>query len=86
MYCELVSGFKYMNPKITTVGFFLKRPFVDVLSSCRSLFAFSLSHLTTTSTDGVSKERIDYGRAVSNCSKELALRNREIAYQKELQV
>ena len=43
-------------------------------------------HLTTTSKDGVSKERIEYGRAVSNCSKELALRNREIAYKKELQV
>ena len=37
-----------------------------------------LAHLTTTSKDGVSKERIDYVRAVSNCSKELALRNREI--------
>ena len=29
-------------------------------------------HLTMTSKDGVSKERIEYGRAVSNCSKELA--------------
>ena len=34
MFIELVSGVKY--PKITTVGFVLKRPFVDVLSSCRS--------------------------------------------------
>ena len=39
MFIELVSGVKY--PKITTVGlFFLKRPFVDVLSSSRSFFAF----------------------------------------------
>ena len=33
MFIELVSGVKY--PKITTVGFVLKRPFVDVLSLCR---------------------------------------------------
>ena len=33
MFIELVSGVKY--PKITTVGIFLKRPFVDVLSSSR---------------------------------------------------
>ena len=36
MFIKLVSGVKY--PKISTVGF-LKRPFVDVLSSCRSFFA-----------------------------------------------
>ena len=36
MFIELVSGDKY--PKITTVGFVLKRPFVDVSSSCRSFF------------------------------------------------
>jgi len=33
MFIELVSGVKY--PKITTVGFVLKRPFVDVSSLCR---------------------------------------------------
>ena len=38
MFIELASGVKY--PKITTVGSFLKRPFVDVLSSCRSFFLF----------------------------------------------
>ena len=38
MFIELVSRVKH--PKITTVGFILKRPFVDVLSSCRSFFAF----------------------------------------------
>ena len=39
MFIELVSGVKH--PKITTVGFILKRSFVDVLSSCRSfLFCF----------------------------------------------
>ena len=36
MFIELVSGVKY--PKITTVGFVLKRPFVDVSSLCRSSF------------------------------------------------
>ena len=34
MFIELVSRVK--SPKITTVGFVFKRPFVDVLSSCRS--------------------------------------------------
>ena len=38
MFIELVSGVKY--PKITTVGFVLKRPFVDVSSLCRSFFFF----------------------------------------------
>ena len=38
MFIELVSRVKH--PKITTVGFILKRPFVDVLSSCRSFFVF----------------------------------------------
>ena len=38
MFIELVSGVRY--PKITTVGLFLNRPFVDVLSSGRSFFAF----------------------------------------------
>ena len=38
MFIELVSGVKY--PKITTMGFILKRPFVDVLSSCRSVLLF----------------------------------------------
>ena len=38
MFIELVSGVKY--PKITTVGFVLKRPFVDVSSLCRSFFLF----------------------------------------------
>ena len=38
MFIELVSGVRY--PKITTVGFVLKRPFVDVLSSCRSFLLF----------------------------------------------
>ena len=33
LFIELVSGVKY--PKITTMGFILKRPFVDVLSLCR---------------------------------------------------
>jgi len=41
MFIELVSGVKY--PKITTVGLFLKRPFVYVLLSSRSFFAFFLS-------------------------------------------
>ena len=36
----------------------------------------SSAHLTMTSKDGVSKERIDYEKPFSNCSKELALRNR----------
>ena len=36
MFIEVVSGVKY--PKITTVGFVLKRPFVDVSSLCRSSF------------------------------------------------
>ena len=40
MFIELVSGVKY--PKIITVGFVLKRPFVDVLSSCRSFWVFFL--------------------------------------------
>ena len=35
MFLELVSGVKY--PKITTVGFALKRSYVDVSSSCCSL-------------------------------------------------
>ena len=39
---------------------------------CGDFGRLSLTHLTTTSKDGVSKERIEYGRAVSNCSKELA--------------
>ena len=34
-FIELMSGVSY--PKITTVRLLLKRPFVDVLSSCRSL-------------------------------------------------
>ena len=37
MFIELVSRVKH--PKITTVGFILKRPFVDVLSSCRSFLS-----------------------------------------------
>ena len=41
MFIELVSGVKY--PKITTVGFVLKRPFVDVSSLCRSFFLFFFS-------------------------------------------
>ena len=36
MFIELVSGVEY--PKIATVGFVLKRPFVDVSSLCRSSF------------------------------------------------
>ena len=45
MFIELVSGVKY--PKMTTVGFILKRPFVDVLSSCRSfLLSFYLFFVT----------------------------------------
>ena len=38
MFIELVSGVKY--PKITTVGFVSKRPFVDVSCLCRSFFLF----------------------------------------------
>ena len=36
--------------------------------------------VTMTSKDGVFKERIEYGKAFSNCSKELAPK---IAYQKQ---
>ena len=41
MFIGLVSGDEY--PKITTMGFVLKRPFVDVSSLCCSFFSLSLS-------------------------------------------
>ena len=45
MFIELVSGIKY--PKITTMGFILKRSFVDVLSSCRSFLLFFIAFFVT---------------------------------------
>ena len=44
MFIELVSGVKY--PKITTVGFVLKRPFVDVSSLCALFFIFFVSGIS----------------------------------------
>ena len=41
MFVELASGVKC--PKMTTVEFVLKRPFADVLSSCRSFFLWVFS-------------------------------------------
>ena len=38
MFIELVSGVEY--PKITTMGFALRRPIVDVSSVCRSSLLF----------------------------------------------